>query len=232
MTVRLTFYGHATFGVDADGTKLLIDPFLAPNNPVAPADATADSVDADVMILTHGHADHMADAVPVAKRTGCLVICNYEIGDWLMGQGIENVHQMHIGGGYNFDFGRVKLTIAHHGSGLPDGSYGGNPAGVLIHFNDGSDVYFAGDTGLTYDMRLIGDVGGVDLAALPIGDNFTMGPDDAIQAAQFVKAKKVLPFHYNTFPPIEQDVEAFAQKLMDETDIECAILNPGDTLDV
>ena len=149
-----------------------------------------------------------------------------------MAQGIENVHQMHIGGGYNFDFGRVKLTIAHHGSGLPDGSYGGNPSGILIHFNDGTDVYFAGDTALTYDMRLIGDVGGVDLAALPIGDNFTMGPDDAILAAQFVKAKKVIPHHYNTFPPIEQDVEAFAQKLQDETDIECAILNPGDTLTV
>ena len=102
----------------------------------------------------------------------------------------------------------------------------------MIHFNDGSDVYFAGDTALTYDMRLIGEVGGVDLAALPIGDNFTMGPDDAIQAAQFVKAKKVIPIHYNTFPPIEQDAEAFAQKLLDETDIECAILNPGDTLDV
>ena len=101
---------------------------------------------------------------------------------------------------------------------------------MLIHFNDGSDVYFAGDTALTYDMRLIGEVGGVDLAALPIGDNFTMGPDDAIQAAQFVKAKKVIPIHYNTFPPIEQDAEAFAQKLLDETDIECAILNPGDTL--
>ena len=184
------------------------------------------------MIISHGHGDHIADAIPVAKRTGCLVICNFEIGDWLMAQGVENVHQLHIGGGFNFDFGRVKLTIAHHGSGLPDGSYGGNPAGILIHFNDGTDVYFAGDTGLTYDMRLIGDVGGVDLAALPIGDNFTMGPDDAIQAAQFVKAKKVIPFHYNTFPPIEQDVEAFAQKLQDETDIECAILNPGDSLDV
>lgn len=232
MTVTLKFYGHATFGVDADGTKLLIDPFLSPNNPTAPENATAESVNPDVIIITHGHGDHIADAIPIAKRTGCQVICNFEIGNWLMEQGVENVHQMHIGGGFNFDFGRVKLTIAHHGSGLPDGSYGGNPAGVLIHFNDGTDIYFAGDTALTYDMRLIGEAGGVDLAALPIGDNFTMGPDDAVIAAQFVKAKKVIPIHYNTFPPIQQDPEAFAQTLQDETDIECAILKPGDTLEV
>ncbi|MEZ4831398.1 MAG: metal-dependent hydrolase [Caldilineaceae bacterium] len=232
MTVKLTYLGHSTFTVDADGVKLIIDPFLSPNNPLAPADATAQSVEADFMILTHGHGDHVADAVAVAKRTGCTVICNFEIGNWLMAQGVENVHQMNIGGGYNFSFGRLKWTIAHHTSQLPDGSDGGNPGGVVINFNDGADVYFAGDTALTYDMRLIGEAGGVDLAALPIGDNFTMGPDDAVLAAQYVKAKRVIPIHYNTFPPIKQDGQAFVQALQDEADIEGIVLAPGETYEI
>lgn len=231
MSIKLTYYGHATFGVDADGTRIVVDPFLAPNNPLAPAGATAETVDADYMLLTHGHGDHVADAVAIAKRTGCTVICNFEIGNWLMAQGVENVHQMHIGGGYNFPFGRVKLTIAHHGSQLPDGSDGGNPAGVVFNFNDGTDVYFAGDTALTYDMRLIGEAGGVDVAVLPIGDNFTMGPDDAVMAAQFVKAKRVIPCHFNTFPPIEQDPDDFARKLADEG-IECTVMQSGDEYEI
>ncbi len=230
MAVTLTYYGHATFVVHADGTRIVIDPFFAPNNPAAPAQATADTIDADFMVISHGHADHIADAVAIAQRTGCTVISNFEIVNWLANQGVEKTHPLHIGGGYSFPFGRVKLTIAHHGSGLPDGSYGGNPAGILIHFNDGTDVYFAGDTGLTYDMKLIGEAGGVDLAVLPIGDNFTMGPDDAVRAAQFVQAKRVIPIHYNTFPVIEQDPQAFARKLREEADIECVILQPGESL--
>ncbi len=230
MAVTLTYYGHATFVVHADDTRIVIDPFFAPNNPAAPAQATADTIDADFMVISHGHADHIADAVAIAQRTGCTVISNFEIVNWLANQGVEKTHPLHIGGGYSFPFGRVKLTIAHHGSGLPDGSYGGNPAGILIHFNDGTDVYFAGDTGLTYDMKLIGEAGGVDLAVLPIGDNFTMGPDDAVRAAQFVQAKRVLPIHYNTFPVIEQDPQAFARKLREQADIECVILQPGESL--
>lgn len=226
MTVTFTYYGHATFGIDADGTKIIVDPFFAPNSPVA--QVTGEEVECDVMLITHGHGDHIADAVGIAKRTGCQVIANFEIVGWLQGQGIENVHPLHIGGGNSFSFGRVKMTIAHHGSGLPDGSYGGNPGGFLINFNDGTDVYLAGDTALTYDMRLIGDAGGVDLAALPIGDNFTMGPDDAATAAQFVKAKRVVPIHYNTWPPIEQDPHAFAQ-VLDAVGIETIIMDAGDT---
>lgn len=231
MSIKLTYYGHSTFGIDADGTKIIVDPFLAPNNPLAPAGATAETVDADYMLLTHGHGDHVADAVAIARRTGCTVISNFEIGNWLMAQGVENVHQMHIGGGYNFPFGRVKLTIAHHGSQLPDGSDGGNPAGALFYFNDGSDIYFGGDTALTYDMRLIGEAGGVDVAVLPIGDNFTMGPDDAVVAAQFVKAKRVIPCHFNTFPPIQQDPDDFARKLADEG-IECTVMASGDEYEI
>jgi L-ascorbate metabolism protein UlaG (beta-lactamase superfamily) len=232
MSVQLKYYGHSTFAIDADGAKIVLDPFFAPNNPSAPQEATADTIEADFMLITHGHADHIADAVSIARRTGCQVICNFEIGNWLMEKGVENVHQMHIGGGYDFPFGRVKLTIAHHGSQLPDGSYGGNPAGFLVHFSDGTDLYFAGDTALTYDMRLIGESGGVDLAALPIGDNYTMGPDDAVIAAQFVKAKSVIPIHYNTWPPIAQDPEQFAAQLGEAADIECIILKPGDTYEI
>jgi L-ascorbate metabolism protein UlaG (beta-lactamase superfamily) len=232
MSVSLKYYGHSTFTVHTDGIKLVIDPFFAPNNPLAPDGATADTIEAEFMILTHGHGDHVADAVSIAKRTGCQVISNFEVGNWMANQGVENLHQMSIGGGYDFPFGRLKLTIAHHGSQMPDGSYGGSPAGVLIYFNDGADVYFAGDTALTYDMRLIGEAGGVDLAALPIGDNFTMGPEDAVTAAQFVKAKRVIPIHYNTFPPIRQDAEAFAQMLHDTADIEGIVLKPGDSYEL
>jgi L-ascorbate metabolism protein UlaG (beta-lactamase superfamily) len=232
MPIRLKYYGHSTFTIEADSAKIVLDPFFAPNNPAAPDGATADTIEADFMLITHGHGDHIADAVSIAKRTGCQVITNFEIGNWLMEKGVENVHQMHIGGGYDFSFGRVKLTIAHHGSQLPDGSYGGNPAGFLVHFSDGTDVYFAGDTALTYDMRLLGEAGGVDLAALPIGDNFTMGPEDAITAAQFVKAKRVIPIHYNTWPPIAQDPEEFAAQLRDAADIECVIMKAGESYEI
>ncbi len=227
MTTTLRYFGHSTFTVESDGVKLVIDPFFAPNNPLAPA--TCREVEADYVLVSHGHDDHICDAVELAKRTGATVISNFECSNWLQRQGVETLHSMHIGGAHSFPFGRVKLTIAHHGSCLPDGSYGGNPAGFLINLNDGNDVYFAGDTGLTYDMRLIGDVGGVDLALLPIGDNYTMGPEDAIRAAEFVQAKHVIPIHYNTFAAIEQDAQAFAEQLRQAAEIDCTVLAPGET---
>ena len=226
MSIKLTYYGHSTFGIETEDAKLIIDPFFAPNNPAATV--KVDEVEADFILVTHGHGDHVADLVPLAKQTGAMVICNYEIANWLGNQGIENVHGMHIGGGYDFPFGRAKMTIAHHGSGLPDGSYGGNPAGFLLHLNEGADIYISGDTALTYDMRLIGEAGGVDLAILCIGDNFTMGPDDAVRAAQFVQAKHVIPCHYDTFPPIRQDADAFAEKLHDAAEIDCTVMAVGD----
>lgn len=230
MTVTFTYYGHSTFGIDASGTRIIVDPFFAPNSPVAPV--SADKIECDVMLLTHGHGDHVADAVSIAKRTGCQVIGNFEVCNWLAAKGVEKTHGMNPGGGYNFPFGRVKMTIAHHSSSMPDGSYGGVPGGFLINFNDGTDVYLAGDTALTYDMRLIGEAGGVDVAALPIGDNFTMGPEDAVTAAQFVGAKKVIPIHYNTWPPIAQDAQAFARALEMEAGIECVVMKPGDTTEI
>jgi len=228
MTLTITWYGHATFGIDMDGTKIVVDPFLKPNNPVAPI--TAQELAADFILVTHGHGDHVADLVTLAKRTGAQVISNYEIATWLDKHGVQNAHGMNTGGGYTFPFGRVKLTIAHHSSVLPDGTYAGNPYGFLINFNDGHDLYIAGDTALTYDMKLIGDLGGVDVAILPIGDNYTMGPDDAVIAAQWVKAKHVIPCHYNTFPVIEVDAQAFAKKLMRETGIDCTVLTVGESV--
>lgn len=225
MTVKFRYYGHSTFALDADGAKIVVDPFFAPNNPLAPVDVS--TVAADFILLTHGHGDHCADAAALAKRTGALVIANFEIVTWLQAQGAESGHGMNLGGAYTFPFGRVQMTIAHHSSTMPDGSPGGNPGGYLIHFNDGSDVYIAGDTALTYDMKLIGEAGGVDLAILPIGDNFTMGPDDAVRAAQFVQAKRVIPCHYNTFPPIKQDARTFALNLRKAAEIDCVVLDPG-----
>jgi L-ascorbate metabolism protein UlaG (beta-lactamase superfamily) len=226
MSIELKYFGHSTFTIDTGEHRLIIDPFLAPNNPLAPV--SADAIEADFMLITHGHDDHTCNAVEIAKRTGALVISNFEIVTWMSGQGATQGHGMNLGGAYTFPFGRVKMTIAHHSSTLPDGTPGGNPAGFLINFNEGVDVYIAGDTALTYDMKLIGEAGGVDLAILPVGCNFTMGPEDAVRAAQFVEAKRVIPCHYNTFPPIQQDIQAFAKMLHRTAEIECIVLAPGE----
>jgi L-ascorbate metabolism protein UlaG (beta-lactamase superfamily) len=226
MSLKIRYYGHSTFAIDTGEHKLIVDPFLAPNNPLARVGA--DAIAADFILLTHGHGDHTADAAAIALQTGALVISNFEVVNWLQGQGAKQGHGMNLGGAYTFPFGRVKMTIAHHSSTMPDGSPGGNPGGFLIHFNEGADLYIAGDTALTYDMKFIGEAGGVDLAILPIGDNFTMGPEDAVLAAQFVQAKRVIPCHYNTFPPIQQDAQAFADRLRQDAEIDCIILQPGE----
>ncbi|MCC6166499.1 MAG: metal-dependent hydrolase [Caldilineaceae bacterium] len=227
MSVKFTYYGHSTFAVETGGAKLVVDPFFAPGNPAAPV--TVDQVEADYILLTHGHGDHTTSAPALAKRTGALAIGNFEVTSWMEKHGAKRVHGMNTGGAYTFPFGRVKMVVALHSSTMPDGSSGGDPNGLVIHFNDGHDVYIAGDTALTYDMKLIGEAGGVDLALLPIGDNFTMGPDDAILAAQFVKAKQVIPVHYETFPVIRQDAHAFASKLRALAEIDCTVLQPGES---
>jgi L-ascorbate metabolism protein UlaG (beta-lactamase superfamily) len=228
MALTIRYFGHSTFAIDADGYKLIIDPFLAPNNPVAPV--SAEQIEADYILISHGHGDLIAYALEIAVRTKATVIANFEVVSWLQMQGAPNGHGMNTGGAYTFPFGRVKMTIAHHSATLPDGSSGGNPCGLLIRFNDGTDVYFAGDTALTYDMKLIGEAGGVDLAFLPIGDNFTMGPDDAVIAAQWVQAKHVIPMHYDTFPVIQQSGNRFADQLRRAAEIDCTVMAPGDEI--
>jgi L-ascorbate metabolism protein UlaG (beta-lactamase superfamily) len=222
--VKLTFHSHACFSVTVDGTELLIDPFLTGNEL---ADVTADEVKADYILVSHGHGDHVGDTVAIAQRTGAMTISNFEIQSWLMAQGVEKAHPLHIGGGFDFPFGRVKLTIAHHGSALPDGTYGGNPAGFLLTL-EGKRIYHACDTGLFYDMKLIGE-GGLDVAILPIGDNFTMGPDDALRAVKLLEPKTVIPIHYDTFDVIQQDPHAFAARVEAETLAKCVVLKPGET---
>ncbi len=227
MSVTVTWYSHACLQIDVNGTKLLVDPFLM-GNPLAPV--SPDEVSADVIFVSHGHGDHLGDTVAIAKRTGALVISNFEIHNWLAEQGLENLHPHHIGGGSDHDWGRVKLTIAHHGSALPDGAYGGNPCGFLFTV-DGKKIYHACDTGLFYDMKLIGEEG-IDLAVLPIGDNFTMGPDDALRAVKLIAPRKVLPIHYDTFDIIKQDPEAWKERVEKETDAQVVLLKPGDSLDL
>lgn len=214
MSIVLTFHGHATFSLNLDGTRIVVDPFFAGNNPQATR--SVNDVAADVILQTHGHGDHIADTIPLAKRTGAKVISNFEIINWLSAKGIQNTHAQHLGGGFQHDFGYVKMTVALHGSGLPDGAYGGMPGGFLIK-GGGKTIYFAGDTALFSDMSLIG-AAGIDLAVLPIGDNFTMGPDDALQAVKFIKPRVVVPCHYNTWPPIQQDADAWAKRVAAETD--------------
>jgi L-ascorbate metabolism protein UlaG (beta-lactamase superfamily) len=224
MSFELTWLGHAALALETDGCKILVDPFLT-NNPAATA--SADSVDADYILVTHGHGDHVGDTVEIAKRTGATVVSNAEISSWLRKKGV-NVHAQHLGGGHTYPFGYLKLTLALHGSALPDGSYGGNPAGFLLTTNADEKIYMAGDTGLFGDMALIGEEG-LTLAVIPIGDNYTMGPADALRAVKLLEPDYVIPIHYNTFDLIMQDAEAWAEDVRKQTDTVVDLLKPGET---
>ncbi len=226
MTLSITWHGHATFSIDVNGTQIIVDPFFAPNNPVATV--SDEDVSADFILITHGHADHIVDAIPIATRTGAKVIANFEIVEWLNGQGLTNTHGQSIGGGFQHEFGHVKLTPALHGSMLPDGSNGGMPNGFLLTI-EGKRIYFAGDTGLFSDMQLIG-AGGLDVAVLPIGDNYTMGPDDARIAVSFLKPEIVIPCHYDTWPLIAQNATDWALRVNEATDANAKVIEVGGTL--
>ena len=225
MSFEISWLGHAVLRLKTEGFTLLVDPYLSQNPSATEA---ADTIDADYILVTHGHGDHIGDTVQIAQRTGATVIANAEICTWLGKKGVK-VHGQHIGGGFTYPFGYLKLTMALHGSALPDGSDGGNPAGFLLTTKAGEKIYMAGDTGLFGDMALIGDEG-LTLAVIPIGDNYTMGPVDALRAVKFLRPQHVIPIHYNTFSLINQDANAWAAQVQAETDTEAHVLQPGQSL--
>jgi L-ascorbate metabolism protein UlaG (beta-lactamase superfamily) len=223
---KFIWYGHGTFGLEIDGIKIAVDPFFT-SNPAA--SHKVEQVECAYILVSHGHGDHVEDVEALAKRTGATVIANNEIAGWFGKKGLKT-HGQHIGGGHKWPFGYLKLTLAVHGSELPDGSDGGNPVGFLLTTPDGKKIYLACDTGLFGDMALIGEEG-VDLAVLPIGDNFTMGPDDAVRAVKLLKAKQVVPVHYNTWEMLKQDGEAWGTRVEKESKTKAQVLKPGDSLE-
>ncbi len=225
--MKLRYFSHSAFQITTGkGTSILIDPFLD-GNPTSPVKES--EVNADYIVLTHAHGDHIGDALKIAKRCDSTFICVNELANYCAGKGFK-AHNMHIGGSFGFEFGRVKFTIAHHGSVTPDGVYGGEPAGVLL-FIDGKTVYHCGDTGLFYDMKLIGEMNPVDYMLVPIGDNFTMGITDAVKAVELANPKTAIPMHYNTFPVIQVDPNEFKKKV-EALGKKCIVMDYGQEIEL
>lgn len=224
MSITFTWLGHSAFALDIDGHPVLFDPFLT-NNPLAAASPR--ELNPEIIFLSHAHGDHLGDTVDIAKRTGARVVSNFEISTWMSKHGVQETHGQNPGGSFDHGFVTAKWTVAFHSSSFPDGSYGGEPNGIVLTSNaSGTRLYFAGDTALFSDMRLIGDMG-IDVAFLPIGDNFTMGPDDALQAVSFLRPRLVVPMHYKTWELIDQDAGAWANRVSSETDAQPIVLDPG-----
>ncbi len=222
--MELKYFSHSAFQIKTNGITILIDPFLD-DNPTSPVKSK--DVDADYIILSHAHGDHLGDALKIAERSKPLFLCVNELANYCKEKGFE-AHNMHIGGEHEFEFGKVKFTIAHHGSQTPDKKYGGEPAGIILTI-EGIKIYHTGDTGLFYDMKLIGEMNKIDYMLLPIGDNFTMGIDDAVIAAEFVNPKIAIPMHYNTFPVIKADPEEFKMKA-EKKGIKVKVLKYGEEI--
>lgn len=233
MTLHITWYGHATFGLEADGKQVLIDPFFT-GNPACPEGVNVDDLNPSVILVTHGHNDHIGDTVALAQRTGAKVIGMVELAGFLGRKGVENAVGANFGGTVQFDGGSVKIVPAWHTSSYNDDDGTvvplGIPAGLVVTFG-GKTIYFAGDTCLFGDMALIGEEG-LDVAVLPIGDHFTMGPDDAVRAAKLLNAGTVIPCHYNTFPPIRQDADKWAADVTAETSSMALVLQAGEATEL
>ncbi len=225
--MKIRYFSHSAFQITTDeGHRILIDPFLD-NNPKSPV--TSDEADADFILLTHGHGDHLGDTLSIAQRCNALCICENELASYIASKGI-NAHNMHIGGGFDFEFGRVKLTQALHGSATPDNICHGSATGLLISLKD-TIIYHTGDTGLFSDLKLIGDYNDIRVMMVPIGDNFTMGIDDAVKATEFVNPDLVIPMHYNTFPVIQVDPEEFRAKVHAKG-LNCQVLEFGQEITI
>ncbi len=223
--MKLKYFGHSAFQITTDSNiRILIDPFLD-DNPVSKTKSS--EVEAEFIVFTHGHGDHVGDGLKIGKRCNSLFICVNELAEWVKSKGLK-AHNMHIGGAHNFDFGKVKFTIAHHGSSTPDNQYAGEPAGVFLTINN-KTIYHTGDTGLFYDMKLIGEMNPVDYMLLPIGDNFTMGIDDAVKAVELTNPKVAIPMHYNTFPVIASDPQKFKQ-LVEAKSKKCIVMQFGEEI--
>lgn len=225
--MKTIYYGHSCFSVQAAGKTILFDPYITPNSLAAAIDVG--QVPADYILVSHGHEDHVADAVAIARRTGATVIANYEVALWLNAKGAPKIHPMNHGGAVKLDFGRVKFVNAVHSSTMPDGSAGGHPGGFVVETPDGN-FYYSGDTALTLDMKLIGEATKLKFAALCVGDNFTMGPDDAVKAAQFIGCDQILGVHFDTFPPIKID-HALAEQKFTAAGKTLHLLHPGEAMD-
>jgi L-ascorbate metabolism protein UlaG (beta-lactamase superfamily) len=226
--MKLTYFGHSCFSIEVNGRHLLFDPYISPN--VNASHIDVDQVRADYIFISHGHDDHTADAIRIAHNTGAVVVSNFEIVNWMKQNGVTKTHSMNIGGHWFFDFGKVKCVNAVHSSSLPDGTYGGNPMGFLVETGN-TGFYYSGDTALTYDMKLIGAYKKVNFALLPIGNNFTMGIDNAIIAAEFINCDKIIGLHYNTFESIQINREEAGEKFF-RAGRELLLPEIGETIEV